>query len=311
MRPKITVVGAGFVGSTTAQLLALRELGDVVLVDIQEGIPQGKALDLAEAAPVAGVDVRMMGTNSYEDTKDSDVVVITAGIPRKPGMTRDELLQTNVKIVSSVSQQIKQYSPNAIVIVVSNPLDAMVYAAWKATGFPTNRVIGMAGVLDSARMRSFIAAELNLSVEDVVAFVLGGHGDTMIPVTRFASVGGIPLHDLLSEEVIERIVERTRNGGAEIVELLKTGSAYYAPGASVVAMVESILKDKRRVMPCASYLNGEYGVEGLFIGVPTVLGRNGVEKVLEVKFTDVEKETFARTADHVRALVEDVERFLA
>jgi malate dehydrogenase len=303
MRSKITVVGAGFVGATTAHFLAMHELGDIVLLDIMEGIPQGKALDLFESSPVEGFDSKIKGTNSYEDTANSDVVVVTAGIPRKPGMSRDELLATNTKIMKSVCENIKKYSPNAIVIVVSNPLDAMVYVAWKVTGFAPQKVIGMAGVLDSARMRSFIAEELNVSVEDVTAFVMGGHGDTMVPVTRFANVGGIPLHDLLSAEKIKAIVERTQNGGAEIVNLLKTGSAYYAPAASVVAMVESILKDKRRVMPVAAYLDGEYGVKGLYIGVPAVLGANGVEKVLEVKLNKEESAAFAKTAEHVKELV--------
>lgn len=306
MRSKITVVGSGFVGSTVAHYIALHELGDVVLIDIAEGIPQGKALDMCEATPVDGWDVRVTGTNSYEDTANSDIVVITAGLPRKPGMTRDELLAVNMGIVKNVSEQIKKFSPNAIVIVVTNPLDAMVYTAWKVTGFPQNRVVGMAGVLDTARMRWFIADELKVSVEDVQAMVLGGHGDTMVPVTRLATVGGIPLHDLLSQEKIDAIVTRTQNGGAEIVNLLKTGSAYYAPAASVVAMVESILKDKKRILPCAAYLDGEYGVKGVFIGVPTLLGRNGVEKVMEVKFNDAEKAVFQKTVEHVVALTEEV-----
>ncbi len=284
----------------------MHELGDVVLIDIAEGIPQGKALDMCEATPVDGWDVRVTGTNSYEDTANSDIVVITAGLPRKPGMTRDELLAVNMGIVKNVSEQIKKFSPNAIVIVVTNPLDAMVYTAWKVTGFPQNRVVGMAGVLDTARMRWFIADELKVSVEDVQAMVLGGHGDTMVPVTRLATVGGIPLHDLLSQEKIDAIVTRTQNGGAEIVNLLKTGSAYYAPAASVVAMVESILKDKKRILPCAAYLDGEYGVKGVFIGVPTLLGRNGVEKVMEVKFNDAEKAVFQKTVEHVVALTEEV-----
>lgn len=306
MRSKITVVGSGFVGSTVAHYIAMHELGDVVLIDIAEGIPQGKSLDMCEATPVDGWDVRVTGTNSYEDTANSDIVVITAGLPRKPGMTRDELLAVNMGIVKNVSEQIKKFSPNAIVIVVTNPLDAMVYTAWKVTGFPQNRVVGMAGVLDTARMRWFIADELKVSVEDVQAMVLGGHGDTMVPLTRLSTVGGIPLHDLLSQEKIDAIVTRTQNGGAEIVNLLKTGSAYYAPAASVVAMVESILKDKKRILPCAAYLDGEYGVKGVFIGVPTLLGRNGVEKVMEVKFNDAEKAVFQKTVEHVVALTEEV-----
>ncbi|MBI5412859.1 malate dehydrogenase [Candidatus Peregrinibacteria bacterium] len=303
MRPKITVIGAGYVGSTIAHFLASRELGDIVLLDIAEGIPQGKALDLYEASPVEGFDLKIKGTNSYANTANSDIVVITAGMPRKPGMSRDELVAINTKIVKDVSENIKKYSPKAIVIVVTNPLDAMVYAVWKVTGFVPNKVIGMAGVLDSARMRSFIAEELGVSVEDVTAFVMGGHGDTMIPVTRYANVGGIPLEDLLPKEKIDAIVARTQNGGAEIVNLLKTGSAYFAPAASVVAMVEAILKDKKRVMPVAAYLKGEYGVKGLFIGVPAVLGANGVERVLEVKLNDGERAAFAKTVESVKQLV--------
>ncbi|MBI2638835.1 malate dehydrogenase [Candidatus Peregrinibacteria bacterium] len=303
MRPKITVIGGGFVGSTTAHFLAMHELGDIVLLDINDGIPQGKALDLSQAAPVEGFDVQIRGTNSYEDTANSDIVVITAGMPRKPGMSRDELLAVNAGIVKTASENIKKYSPNAIVIVVTNPLDAMVHVAWKTTGFDSRRVIGMAGVLDSARMRHFIAEAVGVSVEDVTAFVMGGHGDTMIPLMRFAQVGGVPLADLLPKEKIDAIVERTRNGGAEIVSLLKTGSAYYAPAASVVAMVESILRDKKRVLPCAAYLNGEYGVKGLFIGVPVVLGGKGVERILEVKLNEEEKAAFEKTVQHVQELV--------
>lgn len=304
MRPKITIIGAGFVGSTTAHFLASHELGDIVLLDIAPGIPQGKALDLHEASPVEGFDLKIKGTNSYADTADSDIVIITAGMPRKPGMSRDELAAINTKIMKDVAGNIKKYSPNAIVIVVTNPLDAMVYAVWKVTGFAPNKVMGMAGVLDSARMSRFIAEELDVSVEDVTAFVMGGHGDTMIPVTRYANVGGIPLADLLPKEKIDAITARTQNGGAEIVNLLKTGSAYFAPAASIVAMVEAILKDKKRVMPCAAYLNGEYGVKGLFIGVPTVLGANGVERVLEVKLNDDERAAFAKTVESVKQLVQ-------
>lgn len=303
MRPKITVIGGGFVGSTTAHFLAMHELGDIVLLDINEGAAQGKALDLSQSAPVDGFDVKIKGTGSYGDTANSDIVIITAGLPRKPGMSRDELLAANAEIVSGVSKEIKTRSPNAIVIVVTNPLDAMVYVAWKVTGFAPERIIGMAGVLDSARMRSFIAEEVDVSVEDVTAFVMGGHGDTMVPVIRYANVAGIPVADLISKEKLDALVERTRNGGAEIVNLLKTGSAYYAPAASVVAMVESILKDKKRVFPAAAYLNGQYGVKGLFIGVPVVLGKNGVERVLEVKLNGEEKAAFEKTAEHVKDLV--------
>lgn len=303
MRPKISVIGAGFVGSTTAHFLAMHELGDIVLFDINEGAAKGKALDLSQAGSIEGFDVKIRGTSSYEDTANSDIVVITAGVPRKPGMSRDELLAVNTGIVKTAAENIKRYSPNTIVIVVTNPLDAMVYVAWKATGFPPKRVIGMAGVLDSSRMRSFIAEELNISVEDVTAFVLGGHGDTMVPLMRLASADGIPVTELLSKEKIDAIVERTRNGGAEIVSLLQTGSAYYAPAASIVSMVESILKDKKRVLPCAAYLNGEYGVKGLFIGVPVVLGREGVERVLEVKLNEEERAAFDKTVKHVKTLI--------
>lgn len=303
MRNKITVIGSGFVGSTTAHWLAVHELGDIILLDIMEGVPQGKALDLAQSGPVEGFDLKIKGTNKYEDTANSDIVVITAGIPRKPGMSRDDLIKTNAGIMKSVCENVKKYSPNAILIIVSNPLDAMVYSAWKITGFSPNKIIGMAGVLDSARMRTFIAEELNVSVEDVTAFVMGGHGDTMIPITRYANVGGIPLADLMPKEKISAIVERTKNGGAEVVDLLKTGSAYFAPAASVAVMVEAILRDKKRVLPCAAYLNGEYGVKGLFIGVPVVLGKNGVERVIEVKLNEEEKALFSKTAEHVENLV--------
>lgn len=303
MRSKITVIGSGFVGSTLAHWLASHELGDIVLLDIMEGIPQGKALDLAQCGHVEGFDLKIKGTNKYEDTADSDIVVITAGIPRKPGMSRDDLIKTNAGIMKSVCENVKKYSPNAILIIVSNPLDAMVYVAWKVTGFAPQKIIGMAGVLDSARMRTFIAEELNISVEDVTAFVMGGHGDTMIPVTRYANVGGVPLADLMPKERIDAIVERTKNGGAEIVELLKTGSAYFAPAASAAAMVEAILRDKKRLMPCAAYLNGEYGVKDLFIGVPVILGKNGVERIIEVKLNGEEKALFSKTVEHVKSLV--------
>ena len=304
MRSKISVIGGGFVGSTVAHFLASHELGDIVLLDINEGAAQGKTLDLSQAGPVECFDLKIRGTSSYEATANSDIVVITAGRPRTPGMSRDELLAINAEIVKSASEQIKKYSPEAIVIVVTNPLDAMVYVAWKTTGFSPARIIGMAGVLDSARMRTFIAEAVGVSIEDVTAFVMGGHGDTMIPVTRFANVGGIPLGDLLPKEKIDLIVERTRNGGIEIVNLLKTGSAYYAPAASVAAMVEAILKDKKRLLPCAAYLNGEYGVNGLFIGVPVVLGAGGVERVIEVKLNEEEKAAFAKTVAHVKELVD-------
>lgn len=302
-RRKISIVGAGNVGATAAHWASAKELGDIVLVDIVEGVPQGKGLDLLEAMPVEGSDVSIIGTNSYEETKDSDIVIITAGIPRKPGMSRDDLIATNTNIVKSVTEQVSKYSPNAFIIVVSNPLDAMTYVAYKVSGFPRNKVLGMAGVLDTARFRTFIAEELNVSVEDVTAFVLGGHGDTMVPMVRYCSVGGIPLTKLLSKERIDAIVQRTRDGGAEIVNYLKTGSAYYAPSASVVAMAEAILKDKKRIMPCAVYLQGEYGLNDTVVGVPIKLGGNGVEYIYELEFTDEEKEMFKKSVSAVNELI--------
>ena len=284
-RPKITVVGAGNVGASVAQYAVEKELGDVVLVDVVEGIPQGKALDLAQAGPVHGYDSRLVGTNGYDETADSDIVVITAGLARKPGMTRDDLLFKNAEIVGGVVEQVVARSKNAILILVTNPLDAMVQLAWKKSGFPHKRVIGMAGVLDSARFRTFIAQELNVSVENVTAFVLGGHGDTMVPLPRYSTVAGIPITDLLPPDKIQALVTRTANGGAEIVALLKTGSAYYAPAAAAVEMVEAILKDKKKILPCAAYLDGQYGVKGLYVGVPVKLGRSGVEQVIEIKLT--------------------------
>lgn len=302
-RKKITVVGAGFVGATAAHWAAIKELGDICLVDIVEGMPQGKALDLLESSPVEGFDAQIIGTNDYADTANSDVVIITAGLPRKPGMSRDDLLFKNAEIVKNVTEQIAKYSPNAYLIVVSNPLDAMVYVAHKVSGFPTNRVMGMAGVLDAARFRTFIAMELGVSVEDVTAFVLGGHGDTMVPLPRYSTVGGIPITDILSPEKIEALVERTRNGGAEIVNLLKTGSAFFAPSASAVAMAEAIIKDKKRLMPCAAYCDKEYNVGGYFVGVPVILGGNGVEKVVEIKLTPEEAAAFQRSVEAVKNLV--------
>ncbi len=277
-RPKITVVGAGSVGATVAQYAVERELGDVVLVDVIEGVPQGKALDLAQAGPLHGYDARLTGTNAYDGTADSDLVVITAGLARKPGMTRDDLLFKNAEIVGSVVEQTVQRSPHAILILVTNPLDAMVQLAWKKSGFPPERVIGMAGLLDSARFRTFIAQELGVSVENVTAFVLGGHGDTMVPLPRYSTVAGIPITELLPREKIDALVRRTAGGGAEIVNLLKSGSAYYAPGAATVEMVEAILKDKKKIVPCAAYLTGQYGVRGLYVGVPVKLGRAGVRR---------------------------------
>ena len=302
-RRKVTVIGAGNVGATTAQLIAQTGLADVVLVDIVEGLPQGKALDLAEAAPVIGYDVRVTGTNDYADTAGSKIIVVTSGIPRKPGMSRDDLIATNAGIVGGVVQAATAVSPDAIVIVVTNPLDAMCHVAMRASGFPRQRVIGMAGVLDSARFRSFIAEELEVSVRDVRAFVLGGHGDTMVPLPRYSTVGGVPITELMTAERIEALVDRTRNGGAEVVALLKTGSAFYAPAASVVEMIESILLDRRRVLPCAAYLQGEYGVDGLYVGVPVVLGQAGMEKIVEIELTAEEAAAFAHSAAAVRELV--------
>ncbi len=303
MRKKITVVGAGNVGASLAQRLVDRELGDVVMIDILEGIPQGKALDLLESGPVEGYDCSLRGTNDYADTTGSDIVVITAGVARKPGMSRDDLLNTNVKIVQDVTRNVAAHSPDSILIVVSNPLDAMCHVAFHTSGFPKNRVFGMAGVLDSARFRTFIAMELNVSVKDTNAFVLGGHGDTMVPLPRYSTVAGIPLTELMSKEQIDRLVKRTRNGGAEIVNYLKTGSAYYAPSAAVADMVESILKDQKRILPCAAYLEGEYGIRGLFVGVPVKLGANGVEQVIEIKLTPEEAAALEHSAAAVRELV--------
>ncbi len=305
-RKKITVVGAGFVGSTCAHWAASKELGDVFLVDINEGTAKGKALDLFEASPVEGFDTRVVGTSNYEDAKDSDVVIITAGIPRKPGMSRDDLLATNAKIMKSVCEEIKRTSPQSVVIVVSNPLDAMAYVAYETLGFPRERVLGMAGILDSARFRSFVAEELNVSVKDIQAFVLGGHGDTMVPMPRHCSIGGVPMMEMMDKETIERLVERTRKGGAEIVGHLKTGSAYYAPSASAIEMTEAILKDQNRILPCAALLQGEYGVDGLFVGVLCHLGGKGLHKVVELKLNDEEKAGFEKTKEHVQVLVEKV-----
>ena len=304
-RAKITIVGAGNVGATTAHWCAAAELGDVVLLDIPatEGMPAGKALDLAEAAPIMGFDSKIVGTTSYDDTAGSDVVVITAGIPRKPGTSRDDLLSTNAKIVGSVAEQIKATSPNAVVIVVSNPLDAMVQRALQVTGFPPNRVIGQAGVLDTARYRTFLAMELGVSVEDVSALLLGGHGDTMVPLPSCTSVGGIPVTRLIPEARLNEIVQRTRDGGAEIVALLKTGSAYYAPAAATAQMVEAIVRDKKRLIPCAAYCDKEYGVGGFYVGVPVVLGTGGVERIIELDLEPSEKAAFQKSVDSVKGLV--------
>ena len=304
MRKKVTVVGAGMVGGTTAHRLADKELCDVVLIDIIEGLPQGKGLDLAESAPIEGYDSRVVGTNDYKDTANSDIVVITAGLPRKPGMSRDDLLKTNYNIVKETTEKVVKHSPNSILIVVSNPLDAMTQTAYKASGFSKNRVIGMAGVLDAARMRTFIAEALEVSVENVTAFVLGGHGDAMVPLARYSTGAGIPLPDLMPKEKIEAIVKRTAQGGAEIVGLLKTGSAFYAPSAAIVEMVEAILKDKKKILPCAAYLEGEYGIKGLFVGVPVKLGARGIEQVIEIKLTPEERVALEKSAAAVKELVD-------
>ncbi|WP_053367366.1 malate dehydrogenase [Bacillus sp. FJAT-27245] len=301
-RKKISVIGGGFTGATTAFLLAQKELGDVVLVDIpqMENPTKGKALDMLQASPVQGFDANITGTSSYEDTKDSDIVVITAGIARKPGMSRDDLVQTNQKIMKSVAQEIANYSPDCFIVVLTNPVDAMTYTVFKETGFPKNRVIGQSGVLDTARFRTFIAQELNLSVKDITGFVLGGHGDDMVPLVRYSYAGGIPLETLIPKERLEAIVERTRKGGGEIVNLLGNGSAYYAPAASLVEMCEAILKDQRRVLPSIAYLEGEYGYEGIYLGVPTILGANGIEKVIELELTEDEKAALDKSAESVR-----------
>ena len=306
MRPKITIVGAGNVGATAAHWAAQKELGDVVLVDVVEGMPQGKALDLLETGPVEGFDCRVLGTNDYEETAGSKVVIITAGMARKPGMTRQDLLAKNKEIVSSVTKEVVTRSPEAILIVVTNPLDAMAYLAKKVSGFPRNRVIGMAGVLDAARFRCFIATELDCSVEDVQAFVLGGHGDEMVPLPRFSTVAGIPITELMSPEQIEKIVDRTRKGGGEIVALLKTGSAYYCPSAAAIQMAEAILKDKKRILPCSVYLEGEYGLSDLFFGVPIKLGGGGMEEVIEVRLTEAERESLERSAAAVRNSIREL-----
>ena len=303
MRKKVSIVGSGNVGATAAHWIAAKELADVVLIDIMEGVPQGKALDLLQAMPVEKRDSNILGTNDYADTANSDIVVITAGIPRKPGMSRDDLLNTNYKIMQDVVAKVVKYSPNCILIIVSNPLDAMAQAAYKLSGFSRNRVIGMAGILDSARFRTFIAQELNVSVENVTAFVLGGHGDTMVPLPRYSTCAGIPITELIAPEKLMALVDRTANGGAEIVKYLKTGSAYYAPSASAVEMVEAILKDKKKIVPCAVYLEGEYGIKGLFVGVPVKLGANGMEQIIEIKLTPEEQAALNKSADAVKELI--------
>ncbi len=302
MRKKVSIVGAGNVGATAAHWIAAKELADVVLIDVVEGIPQGKALDLLEAMPIEKRDVHVVGANDYAATAHSDIVVITAGIPRKPGMSRDDLLHTNYKIMSDVVSKVVAQSPEAILIIVSNPLDAMAQAAFKQSGFNRERVIGMAGILDSARFRTFIAEELNVSVENVTAFVLGGHGDTMVPLARYSTVAGIPITELIPKDRLDAIIQRTRDGGAEIVKYLKTGSAYYAPSAAAVEMVEAILKDKKKIVPCAVYLQGEYGIDGYFIGVPVKLGAAGLEQIIEIKLTPEEEAGLKKSAEAVKEL---------
>ena len=301
-RKKVSIVGAGNVGATAGQRIVDKELADVVLIDIIEGVPQGKALDLAESAPIEGYDCRLTGTNNYKDTANSDIVVITAGVPRKPGMSRDDLLKTNYEIVKGVTEQVVKNSPNSIIIVVSNPLDAMVQTAFRVSKFPKQRVIGMAGVLDSARFRTFIGMELNVSVDNIHAFVLGGHGDTMVPLPRYSTVAGIPITELLPKETIDRIVQRTRDGGAEIVGYLKT-SAWYAPASAIVEMVDAILKDRKKILPCAVYLEGEYGINGLYVGVPAKLGERGIEQVIEISLTLEERAALQKSAAAVKELV--------
>ena len=315
-RAKISIVGAGNVGATAAHWAASKELGDIVLVDIPEindpkeagkkianTQPAGKALDLYESSPIEGFDARIIGTTSYEATAGSDVAIVTAGVPRKPGMSRDDLISINTGIVKSVAESIARYSPNAVMIIVSNPLDAMVYVAWKASGFPTKRIIGQAGVLDTARYRSFLAQEIGCSVEDVQALLLGGHGDDMVPLSRYTFAGGIPITQLVAKDRLEQIITRARNGGAEIVNLLKTGSAYYAPAAATIQMAEAIIRDKKRILPCAAYCDKEYGVGGYFVGVPCVLGTEGVERVLEIELDENERKMFQTSVDHVKELV--------
>ncbi|HEX6978768.1 MAG TPA: malate dehydrogenase [Alphaproteobacteria bacterium] len=306
-RNKIALVGAGQIGGTLALLAGLKELGDVVLFDIVEGVPQGKGLDIAQSSTIEGFDARFLGTNDYADLKDADVVIVTAGVPRKPGMSRDDLISTNAKVIATVAENIKKYCPNAFVIVVTNPLDVMVWVMRELSGLPHNKVVGMAGVLDSARFRYFLAEEFKVSVEDVTAFVLGGHGDTMVPLVRYSSVAGIPVPDLIkmgwsTQDRIDKIVQRTRDGGAEIVNLLKTGSAFYAPAASAIEMAASYLRDKKRVLPCAAWLSGQYGVKDLYVGVPVVIGAGGVERVVEISLNDDERAMFEKSVNAVRTL---------
>ena len=316
MRNKIALVGSGNIGGTLAHLAAIKELGDVTLFDIAEGIPQGKSLDLAQSGPVEGFDSEMVGTNNYKDLKDSDVVIVTAGVARKPGMSRDDLVEINTKVMKQVGQGIKENCPKAFVICITNPLDAMVGVLQRASGLPTNMVVGMAGVLDSARFRHFLAEEFNVSVSDVTAFVLGGHGDTMVPLARYSAVAGIPVPDLVkmgwsTQEKIDQIVQRTRDGGAEIVGLLKTGSAFYAPASSAIEMAESYLRDKKKLLPCAAYVDGHYGLDGLYVGVPVIIGKNGVERIVEISFTSDEKDMFNNSVSAVRQLNDVASKFEA
>src|SRR5512139_706535 len=305
-RKKISVIGAGFVGATAAHWAAEKELGDVTLVDILEGIPQGKALDLSQAGPVKGFDARVIGSNGYEETKDSDVIIVTSGVPRKPGMSREDLLEINKKIIESVVLEVVKKSPQAILIMVTNPLDTMTYLAFKRSGFPKQRVMGMAGILDTARFKAFIAMELGISVEDIQALLLGGHGDEMVPLPRYTTISGIPLSQLLPKEAVDKLVDRARKGGGEIVNLLKSGSAFYAPGAAAIQMVEAILKDKKRILPCCVYLNGEYGLKDICFGVPIKLGGGGVESVIELDLTAEEKALVAKSADSVKKSIQEL-----
>ena len=314
MRNKIALVGSGNIGGTLAHLAAIKELGDVILFDIAEGIPQGKSLDLAQSGPVEGFDSKMIGTNDYKDLKDSDVVIVTAGVARKPGMSRDDLVEINTKVMKQVGEGIKDNCPKAFVICITNPLDAMVGVLQRASGLPTNMVVGMAGVLDSARFRHFLAEEFNVSVSDVTAFVLGGHGDTMVPLARYSAVAGIPVPDLVkmgwsTQEKIDQIVQRTRDGGAEIVGLLKTGSAFYAPASSAIEMADSYLKDKKKLLPCAAYVDGHYNLNGLYVGVPVIIGKNGVERIVEISFTSDEKTMFDHSVSAVKQLNEVASKF--
>jgi len=311
MRKKISLIGSGQIGGTLAHLISLKELGDVVIFDILSGLPEGKSLDIAQSGAVERFNANLKGTTSYSDIKDSDVIIVTAGVPRKEGMSRDDLLSINAKVMKQVGEGIKKYSPNAFVICITNPLDVMVLALQKYSGLPAEKVIGMAGVLDSSRFRLFLSQEFGVSIEDVTAFVLGGHGDTMVPLSRYSTVAGIPIPDLIdmgwsTKEKIEKVIQRTRDGGAEIVKLLKTGSAYYAPASSAIEMAEAYIKDKKKVLPCASYLDGEYGVKDLYVGVPVIIGKRGVEKVIEIKFNSTEKEMFQKSVGAVRKLTQDL-----